>query len=215
MTKYANRERCLSLKNIEKREAIVNAALVLIAENGFHEAPMAMIANKAGVGTGTIYCHFKNQDILIQEVFSKVRGKIINVLLEGYSVDRPIRERFMHLGTRLLKYLIEHPVYFRFIEQYVNSPYGVTFRREKFLNESSEQSDVFEILFDQGLTQHIIKDFPLPVHFALAFGPIISIARDHVLVFVTLDATIVDKIIAACWDSINRQDVNRLSSLYY
>jgi AcrR family transcriptional regulator len=40
--------------SIDKRRAILTAALELIAANGFHGAPTAMIAAAAGVGTGTI-----------------------------------------------------------------------------------------------------------------------------------------------------------------
>jgi len=49
----------------DKRDDIVRAALELIAENGFHGAPMAMIADKAGVGAGTIYRYFENKEVLI------------------------------------------------------------------------------------------------------------------------------------------------------
>jgi len=48
----------------DKRDDIVQAALELIAENGFHGAPMAMIADRAGVGAGTIYRYFENKDLL-------------------------------------------------------------------------------------------------------------------------------------------------------
>jgi AcrR family transcriptional regulator len=67
------------MKNNDKRKEILQAALKLIAEHGFHGAPMAMIADTAGVGTGTIYCHFKSKDALIQELFLELRayqGKI-------------------------------------------------------------------------------------------------------------------------------------------
>jgi hypothetical protein len=43
------------MKNSDKREEIVQAALELIAEKGFHGAPMAMIAKKSDVAVGTIY----------------------------------------------------------------------------------------------------------------------------------------------------------------
>ncbi len=45
----------------DKRDEIVQAALELIAEHGFHGAPMAMIAERAGVGAGTIYLLFREQ----------------------------------------------------------------------------------------------------------------------------------------------------------
>jgi AcrR family transcriptional regulator len=40
----------------ERRYEIIGAALELIAEHGFHGAPMAMIAERARVAAGTIYC---------------------------------------------------------------------------------------------------------------------------------------------------------------
>ncbi|MFZ2950245.1 MAG: helix-turn-helix domain-containing protein, partial [Desulfuromonadaceae bacterium] len=57
------------MSKLEKRDEIVRAALELIAENGFHGAPMAMIAEKAGVGAGTIYRYFENKDVLINELY--------------------------------------------------------------------------------------------------------------------------------------------------
>jgi hypothetical protein len=104
----------------------------------------------------------------------------------------------------LLKYFIENSLHFRFIEQYLNSPYGVTFRREKFLREPSAELDIFEVLFKQGVTQQVMKDFPLPVHAALAFGPLTALVRDHALGFVTLDDAMIMKFVESCWDGIKR-----------
>jgi len=192
------------MKNNDTRKEVMQAALRLIAEHGFHGAPMAMIAKTAGVGTGTIYCHFKSKDELIKELFLELRGTITAILIEGYSVDKPIRERFLHLSTALLKYFIENSLHFRFIEQYINSPYGVNFRRERFMREPSAELDIFETLFEQGIAQQVMKDFPLPVHFALAFGPLIALVRDHVLGFVNLDDAMTVKFVESCWEGIKR-----------
>jgi AcrR family transcriptional regulator len=39
------------VKPLDKRKAIVQASVELIAEHGYHDAPMAMIVDSAGVGT--------------------------------------------------------------------------------------------------------------------------------------------------------------------
>ena len=108
-----------------KRDEIVRAALELIAEHGFHDAPMALIANRAGVAAGTIYRYFENKDVLINELYREVEEKLYAVLLEGYATEKPVRERFLHLGTALLRYFIENPLDFKYLEQFHNSPYGV------------------------------------------------------------------------------------------
>jgi TetR/AcrR family transcriptional regulator, repressor of fatR-cypB operon len=187
----------------DKRDEIVRSALELIAEHGFHGAPMAMIAEQAGVGAGTIYRYFENKDVLIKELYRELEEKMYPFILEGYSVEAPFRMRFLHLGTSLLRYFIEHPLHYRYLEQFHNSPYGVAFRRDKILGKAGS-CDVFRELFEQGAAQQVVKDFPLVILFALAFGPLLAVARDHILGFVQLDETMINRTIEACWDAVRQ-----------
>src|SRR5512146_1742925 len=135
------------MSKIDKRDEIVHAALELIAELGFHGAPMAMIAERAGVGAGTIYRYFENKDVLITELYQEIEAKVERFILEGYRTEAPFRARFLHLGTALLRYFIEHPLDFRYVEQFHNSPYGVAIRRDKILGKAGG-CDVFRELFE-------------------------------------------------------------------
>jgi AcrR family transcriptional regulator len=191
------------MKNPDKRDEILRAALALIAEHGFHGAPMAMVAEKAGVGAGTIYRYFESKDVLIAALYREVEGKIIAALEEGYSSEKSLRERFLHLGTMLLRYLIAHPLDFRYMEQYHNSPYGISVRRNRITGQS-ENRDIFKDLIEQGISQKVLKDFPSHVHFALAFGPMISLVRDHILGLIVLDDSLIRKVVEACWDGIKK-----------
>jgi len=187
----------------DKRQEIVRAALDLFAEQGFHGAPMALIAERAGVGAGTIYRYFENRDILIQELYKELEAEITPFITDGYSDQAPFRARFLHLGTRFLRYCIEYPLHFRYLEQFHNSPYGVAHRRDKLLGKEG-QCNVFTELFEQGCAQQVVKDFPLPMLCALLFGPLLSVARDHILGFLQLDDSMIERTIEACWDAIKR-----------
>ena len=189
------------MKKSDKRDDIIRASLELIAEHGFHGAPMAIIAEKAGVGAGTIYRYFENKDILIKALYREVEEKVIAALTEAYSDEKPVRERFIYLSTTLFKYFVSHPLYFRFLEQYYNSPYGVSLRRDKILRKCDNR-DIFMDLFEQGTARKVMKDLPLPVHAALSFGPLIALARDHTLGLLELDDALITKIVEACWDGI-------------
>jgi len=191
------------MTNGDKREEIIRAALELIAEHGFHGAPMAMIAAQAGVGAGTIYRYFENKDVLIAELYRELEARINPVLMVGYATDKPIRERFIHLGSAWLKYFIDHPLDFRYLEQFHNSPYGVEFRRDKLLGKKGN-CDIYRELFADAIAQQAMKDFPLAVLFALAFGPLLAVARDHILGFITLDDALIARIVEACWDGVKR-----------
>jgi AcrR family transcriptional regulator len=191
------------MKISDKRGDIMQAALELVAERGFHGAPMAEIAEKAGVGAGTIYRYFENKDVLITELHRELEEKISAILRDGYPVERPLRERFLYLIRELLRYFITNPLHFRYMEQYFNSPYGISMHRDRLLGKSGNH-DILMDIFEQGIEQQVLKEFPKAVLFSLAFGPLISLMRDHILGFVTLDDTLIKQITEACWDGIKR-----------
>lgn len=193
------------MKTSDKRTDVLQAALELIVERGFHGAPMAEIAKKAGVAAGTIYRYFESKDVLITELHRELEDRIVAALRDGYPSGRPLRERFLYLIGALLRYLIAHPLHFRYMEQYFNSPYGISLHRDRLLGKPGSH-DILMDIFKQGMEEQVIKEFPKAVLFSLAFGPMISLLRDHILGFIVLDDTLIEQITEACWDSIKRNN---------
>jgi AcrR family transcriptional regulator len=191
------------VKSSDKRSDVMQAALELIAERGFHGAPMAEIARKAGVAAGTIYRYFESKDVLITELHRELEDRIVAALRHGYPSGRPLRERFLYLIGTLLRYLIAHPLHFRYMEQYFNSPYGISLHRDRLLGKPGSH-DILMDIFKQGVEAQIIKEFPKAVLFSLAFGPMLSLLRDHIVGFVTLDDDLIGRISEASWDAIKR-----------
>jgi len=185
----------------DKRDEIARAALELIAEKGFHASPMAELAKRAGVGAGTIYRYFENKDVLITVLFSELEARVQPVLLKGYDASQPVRHRFLHLGQALLGYFIANPLDFRYLEQFINSPYGAEHRRAKIFGEQHKE-DVYRELFDYGIDSGEIKNLPLAVLFSLTFGPLIFAARDHICGFIELNEKLVFRTIDACWQAV-------------
>jgi AcrR family transcriptional regulator len=190
------------LERGDKRCAVIHAALELVAEHGFHGAPMALVAERAGVAAGTIYRYFESKDALIIETFRFLEDRLMAAILQGYPEGGPVRERFLHVARGVLLYLTDSPLEFRFLEQFHNSPYGADHRRDKMLGKG-ERSIILD-LFDEGLREGIVKDLPVLVLFALAFGPLIQICRDAILGFITLDDRLVGDSVEACWDAVKR-----------
>ena len=185
----------------EKRENIIHAAMTLIADQGFHGAPMSMIAEKAGVGIGTIYRYFENRDVLIKAIYGEIEDSLVTFLLKHYPRGRSVRECFFHIGTGVVNYLIQNPIVFNYNEQFHNSPYGEAHRRNR-LFESAGRPDIFMELYEKGVAQRVIKNLHPVVFFNLAFAPIVWSVRDHILGMVRLDASLARIIVESCWDSI-------------
>jgi len=189
-----------TMLKLEKRDEIIRAAMELIAAHGFHGAPMALVAAQAGVAAGTIYRYFANKDDLIRETHAFYEGQLLVAVTDGYPADRSVRERFLHIERKIIEYYIASPMEFRFMEQFLNSPYGAALRREKLFG-NRKKSVIFQ-LFEEALVQRVIKDLPLPILFALAFGPLVDVCRDHILEFTVLNDALVEQTVAACWDAL-------------
>ncbi|MBN2427500.1 MAG: TetR/AcrR family transcriptional regulator [Deltaproteobacteria bacterium] len=184
----------------DTRSSILQATLELIAEKGFHGSPTSMIADRAGISVGTIYCHFKTKDELIHALHEELEGKRRTVILKGYSEDLPFGERYFHLCRNTYHYLMENPLEFRFMEQYSYSPYGVCNLRQKL----DSYVEPFHALFKLGIEQQIIKKLPLMLLFDLTFGPMINAIMDHNLGLLTLEEALIEEAIGATWDAVRR-----------
>jgi AcrR family transcriptional regulator len=68
--------------------------LELIAEKGFHGAPMSMIAEKSGVAVGTIYRYFENKDVLINTLYHELEEKIMVSLRDATPRVNPSGNAF-------------------------------------------------------------------------------------------------------------------------
>ena len=124
-------------------------------------------------------------------------------MTEGYPAGRSVRERFLHLERRVISFFIASPLQFRFLEQYHYSPYGLHSRREKLFGK--KRKNLIEELIEEAVSEGLVKDLPLPILFALTFGPVIEVCRDHILEFVVLDDLLIERIVEACWDAIRRR----------
>ena len=88
----------------DKRVRILDAAIKVFAERGFHSATVAEIAKAAGVADGTIYLYFKGKDDLLLRLFDE---KMTELLAEARSAladeaDAPSRLRrfiLLHLSV--------------------------------------------------------------------------------------------------------------------
>ncbi len=182
----------------DKRTAILQATLRLIAARGFHGTPTSSIAEQAGVGVGTIYRYFKDKDELIHTLYEALEGKSRSFVMTGYEKAEPVLERFNHLCRNSYRYLLAHPLELRFLEQYFYSPYGVAKMRQKL----ESVCEPFHDLLSTGKKQGIIKDLPPMLFYDLIFGPMVHAIKDHDSGLLPLNDILINQIIGATWDAI-------------
>ncbi|MCY0875840.1 MAG: TetR/AcrR family transcriptional regulator [Firmicutes bacterium] len=76
-------------KDAAKYQAILQAAIRVMATSGYHRAQVARIAREAGVADGTVYLYFKNKEDILMSVLRETIGQIVmlSTWLEGEHPD--------------------------------------------------------------------------------------------------------------------------------
>lgn len=104
------RKSAVGKKRGPKYEQIIEAAVQVIAENGYHHAQVAKIAKVAGVADGTIYLYFKNKEDILISLFKEKMGDFIEKIKEQIAnVDLP-SDKLLTLIEMHFKQLAENPM---------------------------------------------------------------------------------------------------------
>ena len=157
-----------------KREAILNAMLDVVAERGFHEAPMSLVSERSGASAGVIYHHFESKEAIILALYERVRDLKRAGLLEGYSPDMDAKEAFILVWTNWYNFNRQHPREMRFLHQYETA--GFVCQPEK--NPHPDQKAMeFQRRFRSQSSGGVLNNLPPEVIQELTFGVVERLAR--------------------------------------
>ena len=67
-------------RKAQLREEIVDAAFAVFAERGYHQAGIAEIAERLGIGHGTFYRHFESKRAILDHVIDGVMARALQAL---------------------------------------------------------------------------------------------------------------------------------------
>jgi len=95
------------------REALVDAALDLIAEKGPAGFTFAEAARQAGVSPAAPYRHFRDRDALMADVAKRGFERFERQLATAWDEGRPdLRQAFERVGKAYLAFARDEPAYF-------------------------------------------------------------------------------------------------------
>jgi AcrR family transcriptional regulator len=182
----------------QKRRQIMEAALDLFAEGGFHGAPMAKLASRARVPVGTIYRHFENKEALIHALYAEIKRQRLEATFGDYDPALPLRERFKRLWRNAFTYCISHPREFAFAEQYAYSP----FLRDAKMSIQDEMLARLAHFYADGYRGGVFKSLAPEILNSLISGPMNALAVRVIAGTVKLSDAHLGDVIDACWDAI-------------
>ncbi|QQK80989.1 TetR/AcrR family transcriptional regulator [Salicibibacter cibi] len=87
----------LDKKNSQKYQLIIDAAVTVIADHGYHAAQVSKIAKEAGVADGTIYLYFKNKEDILVSLFRTKMGGFISAIEERMATCPNAEEKLRQI----------------------------------------------------------------------------------------------------------------------
>jgi TetR/AcrR family transcriptional regulator, repressor of fatR-cypB operon len=198
----------------DKRRRILDAALRVFAERGYHGTAVPEVAHAAKVSTGTLYHYFESKELLVNEVYRDAKTRLRSTLLDAlpkldpYQLDHG-RAWFTTLWNRLGAFAQAEPDAFRFLEMQDHTPY--------LDNESKKlELSVLAPLWLEGkrLTDRATAELaeragsdvpPVDVAIALLWGAFVGLIKASRLGYLELDERSLARAGAACWRMIAPQ----------
>ncbi len=146
----------MRIKEGNKEEDILKAAVKVFAEFGFHKSKMYKIAETAGIATGSIYLYFENKEAILDKIFLQLWEQL-------YKEISGLNSR-KDLGTiDKIDYLID--IFFDsfstnpslaivFVNEQTNVPHQAN---EQWIKFHDNFLDAGEEILEEGVTEGIIN----------------------------------------------------------
>lgn len=104
-----------------KRKIIIEVAMKLFVERGFHGTPTSLIAKEAGIATGTLFNYFKTKNILINEIFIEIKLEQKEGILKDLEKAKTSKMKLKKIWNNLIIWGIKNPEERKFINYFANS----------------------------------------------------------------------------------------------
>lgn len=141
-----------------RRHEILDAALGVFAEKGYHAAGIADIAAELNIGHGTVYRYFDNKLDLFSAVLSRVMGEIMVVLTrEPPTTDSlaDYRQQILRIGAGVFSIFTRDPRNIRivFFEAMAADPLV----RDSVMNTLDMSANLTRAYLDNGVRKGFLR----------------------------------------------------------
>lgn len=175
---------------------IIDAALELFAERGYHGTSVPAVMARADVGGGSLYRLFESKEALVNAVFRDAKGRLERALRQGAPRDASPREQFDEFWARLTAFARSEPLRFRFLELQDHAPYLDGESRQL---ELSVLAPILLACMDFQRRGVLRADVDAPTIMAFVWGAFVGLVKAERLGYVKLSPAALDATRDACW----------------
>lgn len=167
-------------KNKPKYNMIIEAAVKVIAENGYHASQVSKIAKQAGVADGTIYLYFKNKEDILVSVFEEKMGEFIEKIKAAIKEKTSANDKLLTLITMHFEQLAaDHHLAIVTQLELRQSTLGLRMQINRVLKP---YLDVIDAIIEQGVQENIYQaDLTKPLVRQMIFGTLDEMVTNWVM----------------------------------
>ncbi|WP_419176592.1 TetR/AcrR family transcriptional regulator [Desulfosediminicola sp.] len=129
-------------KKRKTREAILNAAIELFGKNGFEATSISQLAQKAGVGKGTVYSYFSTKQDILNAFCEGELEYVHEQLNTKTNPDAPVLEQLVTIFLAEFEYVTRTPEFGRLYMQEMLFP-----KKEMVLNHKELENKFLDMIF--------------------------------------------------------------------
>ncbi|MBB6731199.1 TetR/AcrR family transcriptional regulator [Cohnella zeiphila] len=185
---------------MSKKQDIMAATLDLIHEEGLQSVTFSKLFKRANVGSGTIYNYFANKEELVNAVYKEARLHMGEYLMQGYDPEASLYERFKCLQLNRLRFGIDFPKEFLFIDSFSYSPYISPELRN--MDDPRHSVEVVLSLIVEGQKHGVIKEMDSHFCHQLIHGIISSVLKGYYVEKYPLNEIQIQQMLEASWKAI-------------
>lgn len=143
----------------DKRKEILDSALKLFVEFGFHGTPTSKIAAEAGVANGTLFHYYKTKEELVIVLYNDIKDELNRHITSKTNCSDSLETKVKVMVINFIYWALDNRDKFYYINQFHFSPHFFKISKETI----HKQSTCHTMLIEEGIKTHLLK--PLPVGF--------------------------------------------------
>jgi AcrR family transcriptional regulator len=187
-------------KSIDKRNALIQATIQLVNNNGFHATPMSKIAKMAEVSPATIYLYFKSKQDLVNKTYIEVKATYTAFAFATYTHNMTVEDGFKLIWNRIADFKLKESEKALFLAQCDNTP---------MVDEPSRQEGIKHLqplldLWARGKKEGVIKPISDYLLYAYTINPLSFLLISQKRGAFTLDKTHIEQAFISAWNSIKK-----------
>jgi len=185
-------------KDEEKQAALFEATVKTVNEMGFVAASVSKIAKEARVSPATLYVYYENKEDLLVSTYIDIKKIFSRALLKDFDASLPIRDILRNVWLAMSEYIADNPEYFRFTEQFANSPYHALVNKEMVEKYFAPLIEVLQ----RGIDQKIIKNVEFDILAAFMFYPVMALSNPRLCANFEMSPQSIETAFTLAWDAI-------------